>query len=108
MLKFPELFFKRSPVAEINFMISGLGYAVCGAQTEHDVLGGALHGEYLLALVDYHRIAVDGGDVFFKAAHIAVTQVAHAGVCPRAEAHVVVKLPVFKIVARLVARHGEV
>ena len=78
-------------------MVLGLGDAVGRAQAEHDILGGTLHGDYLLVLVDYHRVAVDGGNVLIETAHIAVPEIAHARVCARAEAHVIVKLPVFKI-----------
>ena len=89
-------------------MVFRLRYAVDGTHTEHEILGGLLHGHDGLVLIDYHAVAHHGGDVFIQIAHIAVAHAVDAGMSAGAEAHVVLEPPVFHVMPRLVARDREI
>ena len=65
-------------------------------------------GLYGLVLVHDAHPAADSGDVLLEITHIAVPQVADAGVRAGAEAHIILQCPVFDTLSGLIPRRAEI
>ena len=95
-------------IAAVEPLILRARHTVYGAHAEHEIFGRALKVADRLVFVDHVLTVEDARKIAVEVAHIAVARAADARVRARAEAHIVIELPVLQVVPGLIARDAEV